>query len=535
MPEPRKPRVLICDKVGKEGVEALARVSEVLDRAGIARDDLLEAVRDVDAIIVRSQTKITADVIEAAPRLQIIGRAGVGVDNIDVDAATARGVVVVNSPEGNTRAAAEHAIALLLALSRNLLAGDARIRGREWSRTGLMGNEVRGKTLGLVGLGRVGVEVARMGRGLGMRVIAHDVAMSAERCRRLEVEPCDLETVLREADFISVHVPLTPSTRGMIGARELAMMKPTTRLVNCSRGAVVDEAALAEALLQGRLGGAAIDVFESEPEPPWGSPLMDAPRTVLTPHLGASTEEAQTGAAMDVATQVIEVLEGRPPSSPVNLPNIPAETFQALRPWLPLVGKMGRLASFLAASGLRAVEMRYSGSLAEHDCRLLTRRFVSGLLARVLETPVNDVNAMLVAEERHVEVTESKQDSHPIFQAHVQARVVCEGDTTEVEGSFRGIAQPRVVGINGYGLDVDPTGALVLVISPDRPGDFAKVAGVLGAAGLNIRQLSAGRRADPDDRTSLLVMGVDGAVTAAVLDRFREIGQPEVLGVVDLG
>lgn len=535
MPEQRKPRVLICDKIGKEGVEALSRVSEVLDRSGISKEDLLEAVGDVEAIIVRSQTKITAEVIEHAPRLMVIGRAGVGVDNIDVDAATARGVVVVNSPEGNTRAAAEHAVALLLALSRNIMTGDARIRARDWSRSGLMGNEVRGKTLGLVGLGRVGIEVARMGRGLGMRVLAHDVALSAERCRRLEVEPCDFETVIRESDFISVHVPLNPQTKGMIGAREFAMMRPTTRLVNCSRGAVVDEAALAEALNEGRLAGAAIDVFESEPEPPWESPLMGAPHTVLTPHLGASTEEAQTGAAMDVATQVIDVLGGRPPSSPVNLPNIPAETFQALRPWLPLMGKMGRLASYLAASGLHAVEMKFSGALAEHDCRLLTRRFLAGLLARVLDTPVNDVNAMLVADERHVQVTEAKQDAHPIFQAHVEARVVCADGTTEVEGSLRGIAQPRVVGINGYSLDVDPTGTLVLVLSPDRPGDFAKVASVLGNAGLNIRQLSAGRRDDADDRTGLLVMGVDGEVTDAVVAKLEAEAKPLLLGVVELG
>lgn len=522
MGDSKTARIIVCDQIAEEGIAKLSEAGEVAVRTGLTEDELCREVAEAEAIVVRSSTRVTARVIEAAPRLRVIGRAGVGVDNIDVAAASARGVVVVNSPEGNTRAAAEHAIALLLAVTRSIPEGDARIRNRRWARGDLLGSEVRGRVLGLIGLGRVGSEVARMGRGLGMKVIAHDVALSEDRYRQLHVEPVELDDLLRQSDYVSIHVPLTENTRGMIGERELRLMKPDARLVNCSRGEVVDEAALAAALTEGRLAGAAVDVFASEPDPPWDSPLMTAPHTVLTPHLGASTAEAQIGAALDVAEQIVDVLAGLPPRSAVNLPMISLESYRAIQPWLPLVWRMGYLISHLARSGLKRVELRYSGELALHDCTLATRRFLVGLLGRIMTSGINDVNALLVAQERGVTVTETKQDSHPVFHAHVRADVVCDAAPFSVEGSLRGLGEPRIVGINEFRVDVEPRGTLMLATYQDRPGIIGQVGTVLGRHNVNIGQMHVGR-ADAVG-VQLMVLSLDHPVGEDALADLRSLG-----------
>jgi len=528
----RNAKVLVCDTIAQEGLDKLAEAGEVTVKTGLSEDELCGAAADVDAIVVRSSSRVTAKVLAAAPHLRIVGRAGVGVDNIDVGEASARGIVVVNSPEGNTRAAAEHAIALLLAVTRSIPEGDSRMRGRNWKRSDLLGNEVRGKVLGLVGLGKVGSQVGRMARGLGMRVIANDLALSDDRCRQLDIEPKELDDLLREADFVSLHVPLTESTRGMIGEREIALMKPAARVVNSSRGGVIDEAALAAALKEGSLAGAAIDVYSSEPSPPWDSPLMDAPNTVLTPHLGASTTEAQIGAAMDVAEQIVEVLQGGPPRHAVNLPMIIPEEFAELRPWLALIERMGLLVSHLAKGGLRAVRVTYSGGVAAYDCTMATRRFIVGLLRRVVSGEINDVNAIIYANERGAAVSEVKVGEHPVFQSLVRAEAECDEGTFVVEGSLRGRGEPRVVLINEFRVDVEPVGRLLLLEAPDQPGVIGKVGTLLGSRGINIAQMHVGQSAS--EPVQLMVLNLEGDVPSGVLNELTALECLRSVHLVDL-
>lgn len=524
-------KILVCDKIAPEGVEKLKEAGEVEVSTGLTGGDLIQAASDVSAIVVRSATKISAEVIQAADNLKIIGRAGVGVDNIDVKAASERGVVVVNSPEGNTRAAAEHAVALLLSLTRNVPEGDARMRRQEWKRNDLLGNEVRGKTIGLVGLGKVGSQVALMARGLGMKVITYDVALSDERCRQLHAEPVSFEELLAESDYISIHVPLTDGTRGLIGEEQIAKLKPGCRIVNSSRGGIIDEAALARALSEEKIAGAAMDVYEGEPEP-WDSPLMDVPRTVLTPHLGASTTEAQIGAAMDVAEQIVDVLGGLPPRSAVNLPFVEPETLRRLKPWLQLAERMGQMGSHLARRGLRTVRLTYSGAIASHDCTLATRYFLAGMLRRVMSTQVNEVNATLFAAERGVDVAEIKHSEHPIYHSHMKAEIVCDESTAELEGAIRGRAEPRIVRINQFRVDVRPEGTLLMVISHDQPGVIGKVGQLLGEHGVNIAQMHVG--GTPAEEIQMMVLNLDSSLPEAARSALDDLDLLQAVHVVDL-
>lgn len=527
----RRAKILVCDSIADEGVEKLREAGEVEVKTGLKGEELVAAAADADAIVVRSATKITADVIQAAERLKIIGRAGVGVDNIDVRAASERGVVVVNSPEGNTRAAAEHAVALLLALTRNIPEGDARMRRREWKRNDLLGNEVRGKTLGLVGLGRVGSQVAIMARGLGMKVLAYDLALNEERSKQLHAEPVDLQTILTQSDYVSIHVPLNESTRGLIGEQEIALLKPTARIINSSRGGIIDEAALAAALVEGRIAGAAMDVYEGEPEP-WDSPLMTAPRTVLTPHLGASTTEAQIGAALDVAEQIVDVLRGLPARSAVNLPFVEPQTLAELRPWLNLAERMGLMASHLAKRGLRSVRLTYSGEIAAHDCTLATRYFLVGLLKRVMGPHLNEVNAAMFAAERGVDVAEVKRAEHPVYHSHMKAEIVCDASSSELEGAIRGRSEPRIVRIDQFRVDVRPEGTLLMVISRDQPGVIGKVGQVLGNHAINICQMHVG--GNPSENVQMMVLNLDQSLPEAAHADLEALGLLHAIHVVEL-
>lgn len=527
----KSPKILICDGIAPEGVEKLREAGEVEVKTGLKENDLIAACSGVDAIVVRSATKITADVIRAAEHLKIIGRAGVGVDNIDVRVASERGVVVVNSPEGNTRAAAEHAVALMLALTRSVPEGDARMRRQEWKRNDLLGNEVRGKTLGLIGLGKVGTQVAIMARGLGMKLLAYDLALSQERCVQLHTEPVTLEQILTDSDYITIHVPLTDTTRGMIGTRELSLVKPGCRIINSSRGGIIDEAALAAALAEGRVAGAAVDVYEGEPEP-WDSPLIAAPRTVLTPHLGASTTEAQIGAAVDVAEQIVDVLKGLPPRSAVNLPFVEPETLLQLRPWLNLAERIGLMASHLAQRGLRTVRVTYSGAIASHDCSLATRHLLVGLLRRVMGPHLNEVNAPMFAAERGVDVAEVKHAEHPIYHSHIKAEIICDESVSELEGALRGRSEPRIVRIDQFRLDVRPEGTLLMVISSDQPGVIGQVGQVLGAHNINICQMHVG--SSPSEGIQMMVLNLDKSLPDGARSDLEGLGLLRAIHAVEL-
>ncbi len=407
-------RILVCDPIADDGVEALKRSGADVDvRTGLSPEELRKTVDGYDALVVRSETKVTKEIFEAAGKLQVVGRAGIGVDNIDLEAATEKGVVVVNAPTGNVISAAEHAIALMLSLSRHIPEANASLRSGKWERGRFQGIEVRGKTLGVIGLGQVGSEVARRAKGLEMRVLAHDPFVPEERARVLGVDVVSLDALIKESDFITVHTTLTEGTKRLLGEDELRSMKPTARVINTARGGIIDETALKQALDEGWIAGAAIDVFEKEPITE--HPLFESDKVVVTPHLGASTAEAQERVAVDVAEQIIAVLNGEPARYAVNAPLIAAETYSYLAPYVPVAYKAGELAVQLHEGQMDRIEIDYSGEIAQHDVTPLKAAVIGGLLAPVSEDHVNVVNVDIIAQRRGMQITEKRGPSHEIY------------------------------------------------------------------------------------------------------------------------
>lgn len=530
----RRFRVLVSDRLSEEGLAALREAPDVelVVKTDLKPEELLREVAEADALLVRSATKVTAEVIEAAPKLQVIGRAGVGVDNIDVDAATRRGVVVCNSPEGNTIAAAEHTWALLLAIARNIPAADASVKAGEWKRSAFVGVELLNKTLGVVGLGKIGSEVAVRGRAFGMKVLGCDPFVSADRAARIGAELVDLPELLRRSDFITLHVPLTRDTRGMLNAETLKLVKHGARLVNCSRGGVVDEAALAEALREGRVAAAGIDVFEKEP--PTDSPLVGLPNVVLTPHLGASTEEAQVKVAVDVCQQVLDVLHGRPARSAVNVMPVSAETLQTLQPYLGLAEKLGRFHAQLAEGPMTSAELIYAGQLADQDTQLLTRAFLKGLFEPILDIPVNLVNSAVVAQSRGLRVVESRSRESEDYVSLITSKVSTDGQERVIAGTIFGHREPRVVRLDQYRVDFVPSGIMLISIHIDKPGMIGQVGTIMGQHNINIAGMNVGRGQPGPGGKSVMVLALDNPVPEQVRKRLLEIDGIMTVQVVDL-
>src|SRR5215208_424788 len=474
--------VVVADAIDRSGLAPLATRADLVYRNGTTElSDLLHAA---DALLVRSETKVTADLLAGAERLKVVGRAGAGVDNIDVEAATRRGIVVVNAPGGNTFAAAEHTMALLLAAARRIAAADASLKGGEWRRSDFLGIEVRGKVLGLVGLGRVGAEVARRAQAFDMKIVAYDPYVSAELARRLGVEVADLRSVLEQADFVSLHTPLTEHTHGLIGAEQLGWMKPSAILVNCARGGLVDEAALLAVLENGWLAGAAIDVFEQEPA--MENPLARHRKVVATPHLGASTVEAQASVARQVAEQVLQVLEGRPAQFAVNAPTLPPELADLLQPYVGLAQLLGRLATQLADGQFRTVQVAVRGEVAVHDSGLLATAVLVGMLAPISGDPVTFVNARLLARGRGLEVVEEHSAEAEPYTNLVSVAVRTDRGQTRVAGTVVH-GEPHIVGIDDYRIDLaSPEGYLLMTHHRDQPGMIGQVGMLLGEADVNI-------------------------------------------------
>ncbi|MBI2288121.1 MAG: phosphoglycerate dehydrogenase, partial [Chloroflexi bacterium] len=384
-------KVLVAEPFGKEGIEILRGFVEVDIKPGLKPEELIAIVGDYEALIVRSQSQVTADVVAAGKKLQVIARAGVGVDNIDVEAATAKGIVVVNAPTGNTIAAAEHTIGLMLALARHIPQANAVLKSGAWRRNDFVGIEVKGKTLGIVGLGNVGSEVARRARGLEMKLLGYDPFISVDHARNLQVELVPLKKLFKESDFITLHIPLTAQTKRLIGTRELALVKPTVRIINAARGGLVDEEALAKAVKKGKIAGAAIDVFSTEPLT--SSPLFEQANIIVTPHLGASTTEAQTMVATDIAEQVVAVLKGQPARYAVNAPFISAETIPVLIPFIRAVTTAGKLLSQLITGQISSIQIKYDGEISSYDTKALRAATLGGLLEGISEERVTLVNA----------------------------------------------------------------------------------------------------------------------------------------------
>ena len=484
-------KVLVADQIAREGIDMLSQYAHVDVRTNQKAEQIVPIIGDYEAIIVRSQTKVTADIIAAGKKLQVIGRAGVGVDNIDIDAATRHGIIVVNAPTGNTISAAEHSIALMLALARNIPQANTSLRSGAWRRSDFMGIEVKGKTLGIIGLGNVGSEVARRARGLEMRLIGHDPFISTERASNLQVELVPLEQIFRESDFITLHVPLKESTESLIGAEELTLVKPMVRIINTARGGLINEEALVKAINEKRVAGAAIDVFPNEPCTE--SILFKNDRIIVTPHLGASTTEAQALAATEVAKQIIDVLNGRPARYAVNAPLISAEELPVLAPFLKVATTVGNLVSYLGEGQLKSIQISYQGDIANYDTNALKAAILGGLLDRLTEERVNLVNANIVALRRGIKVVEQKEAICENYINLITLEVTTNTGSVTVSGTvLRG--EIHIVQVNNYWIDIVPTGGYFLFSDHrDRPGLIGAVGKITGDADINISYMHLSR------------------------------------------
>ncbi|MGC8843086.1 MAG: phosphoglycerate dehydrogenase [bacterium] len=524
------PRILVSDQIAEKGLEILRAEMDVDYLPGLSKEEILSRIPQYDALMVRSGTKVTKDIIEAGINLKIIGRAGVGVDNIDVETATEKGIVVVNSPGGNTRAAAEHTIALLLALMRNIPQAHMMLKQGEWKRSKFIGLEVYGKTLGIIGFGRIGREVARRAQGLGMEVIAYDPYISEEVAERMNVRLVDLSTLLQTSDIVTIHTPLTKETKHLLGENELRMMKRGARLINTARGGIVDENALAKAIEEGIIGGAALDVFEQEP-PPSDHPLLKLEQVVVTPHLGASTLEAQEYVAIDVAEQIVNFFKGIPPSSPVNLPVLPAEMLSFLQPYIRLTEKMGKLLAALGGKRISRVEVTFQGEIGEMETSTLTRSLLKGLLEPILSLPINIVNAPIVAESRGISVLEVKSTTPSDYINLITAKLFGDGETRSVGGTVIGKGEPRIVNINGYRVDFVPEGIILLTSHIDKPGIIGKVGTILGKNDINIAGMNVGR--EEKRGRAVMVLSVDENIPSDVVKEIEKIEGIERAWVVE--
>ncbi|MBD0328745.1 MAG: phosphoglycerate dehydrogenase [Thermoleophilia bacterium] len=513
-----RPRVLVREPIAEAGVALLRERFDVdVDPDG----DLVERIGEYDAIVVRSATRLDASLLERAGRLRAIGRAGVGVDNVDVDAATRRGIVVANAPESNIVSAAEHTIGLLVALARNIPQAHAALKQGRWERSRWAGVELAEKTLGVLGLGRIGQQVARRAVGLGMHVVGHDPFVSRERFRELGVTPAERpEEVYAQADFVTLHLPLTAETRGLIGRDAFARMRDGVRLVNAARGELVDEEALADALRSGKVAAAALDVFAREP---YRGPLLELDNVVATPHLAASTAEAQDRAGIIVAEQVVAALEGGLVTNAVNIPAIGPEDLEVLGPLVPLAAKLGRLAMEVADGRADAIRLTYYGAVAEYDTRLLTVAALNGAFQGRTEQPVNYVNAPLIAADRGIEVGEERRPAARDFTSLVRVAVVRDGDEARVAGTtIGGRDRHWLVSALGFQLEIELAPLMVLFRYDDVPGVIGHVGTLFGSAGVNIANMAVSRTRRGGK--ALMALTLDAEPPPALVERFRGEG-----------
>ena len=522
------PKVLITDNVASEGIELLQKNVPTDIKRGLTPDELVDIIGDYDALVVRSETKVTSPVIEAGRNLKVVARAGIGVDNIDLDAATRAGIAVVNAPIGNTVAAAEHTLALMLALARNVPQAYASMKEGQWQRSAFMGIEVRNKTLGIIGLGRVGSEVARRAGSFGMRLIAFDPFVAPDFAARLGVTTMTLDELLPQADFITLHTPLTPGTTKMINQEQLAKMKPGARLINVARGELVDEDALLQALENEQLAGVALDVFTNEP--PGDLPLLRHPRLMATPHLGASTQEAQREVAIEAAEQVIAVLNGQPARNTVNAPFVPPEVHAILAPYVPVASMVGRLLTNMARGQFIGVTLRYQGEIATHNTAILKAAALVGLLSPVSGEVVNIINAPVLAQQRGLQITEQTSSDGREYASLISATLHTTGDDITIAGtSLRD--EPHLVRVNDYWMDVAPsTPYLLFVDNQDQPGTIGAVGTVAGRRNINISFMEVGRIAPRGQ--AMMVLGVDDPISADALDEIMALPQIDNARVV---
>ncbi|HVL51288.1 MAG TPA: phosphoglycerate dehydrogenase [Actinomycetota bacterium] len=526
-------KVLVAEPLAEEGIEKMRAELDVDVLPELPRQEFLDVIGEYEAVIVRSATQIDKEAIDKGWRLKVVGRAGIGLDNIDVEAATRRGILVVNAPQSNILSAAEHSMALLLSMARQVPAADASLRAGNWARSKFNGVELHGKTLGVVGLGRIGTLVAQRAAGFGMRLVVFDPYVTEARASELKATlATSLDDLLGQADFITIHLPKTSETKGILGAEQFAKMKPGVRIVNAARGGIVDEAALLQAHKDGIVAGAAIDVYEKEPAPA-DHPFFKEPDFVVTPHLGASTAEAQEKAGTAIAEQVLLALRGEFAPYAVNIKG-GAEYVEAIRPFISLTEKLGRIAHAVAGDRITEVHMEFRGTVAEHDTRILTLAGLKGLFSAIVHEPVTYVNAPLLAAERGIQTKETKSALASDYVSLVSIAVGSEKDSVRVAGTLVGKKdEERIVEVWGYGMDMLPERNMCFIKYTDRPGVVGRVGSVLGEAGVNIASMQVSRQTIGGE--ALMGLTVDDEIPSEVLGKIKESIDATDVRAIDLG
>ena len=525
-------KILISDSLSIRGVEVFRQAGFTADvKTKLNKEALLQEIKAYDGLIIRSGTKVTADVIEAGTQLKIIGRAGTGLDNVDIEVATRRGIVVMNTPGGNTITTAEHTIAMMVAMSRKIPQATASIKAGKWEKQTFMGTELYHKTLGLVGLGQIGTVVAKLAQGLAMNVIGYDPFLAPERAKELGLETVTLAELFRRSDIISVHTPLTNETRSIIDAHAIHQMKDGVMIVNCARGGIVNEQDIVEALRSKKVASAAFDVFEEEPVKP-DHPLLTLDNVICSPHIGASTEEAQENVAVAIAEQFVDYFKKGVARGAVNIPSVPPETLPQLQPYLVLAERMGRFQAQLIDGGIERITFEYCGEVAQLAVAPLTVAVLKGLFAPILESVVNAVNAPVIAKERGIELKEIKGSDAGDYTSLLRIHVEAGEQTHRLAGTLYHKKDPRIVESNAYPVEVIPEGFMLLIYNVDRPGVIGKVGRVLGEQNVNIARMQCARTQKGEN--ALLIIGLDDPPSPHVIETIKQ--EHDILSVrlVDL-
>jgi D-3-phosphoglycerate dehydrogenase len=514
-------RVLVSDSLSTQGVDILKQAGlQVEVKTKLTPEQLLEEIKGYEGLVVRSATKVTAKVLDAGVKLKVVGRAGSGLDNVDLEAATKRGIVVMNTPGGNTVTTAEHALALLVALARQVPQATASTKAGKWEKSKFMGVELYQKVLGVVGLGQIGSHVAKLGQGLMMKVVAYDPYLSVERARQLGVQQATVEELFRQADFITLHTPLTPETTNLVRAETIALMKDGVRIVNCARGGIVNEADLYQALVSKKVGGAALDVFEKEPVDP-ANPLLTLENFICTPHLGASTTEAQENVAVAVAEQIVDLLVKGVIRNAANIPSVPMDLMPQIQPYLTLGEKLGAFEAQRREGGLKRVTVHYHGEVAQLPTAPITVGILKGLLNPILENSVNYVNAPVIAKERGIQLSEVKHSDAGDFASLVVVELDVGKTTSRIAGTLFHKKEPRIVSIDDFSLEVVPEGAMLALSNSDRPGVIGTIGTFLGQHQVNISRMQLSRERPGGQAIS--VIGIDSPVSPELLQDLRRL------------
>ncbi len=511
-------KVLIADQINEKGIDELKDVAEVVSNFKISKEELVNEIADYDAIIVRSRTKVTREVIEAADKLKIIARAGVGVDNVDVQAATERGIMVINAPESTSITVAEHTMGLILSLTRKISIADSSVKEGKWEKSRFMGIELNGKTLGVIGMGRIGSQVVTRSKAFGMETIVYDPYITEKSASELGVTVVDLETLLKESDVMTIHVPLTPETKHLISKPQFEIMKENAIIINCARGGIINEEDLYEALSNNRIRGAGLDVYEVEP--PENSPLFTLDNMVLTPHIAASTSEAQRDAAIIVANEIKKVFQGGSPKNVLNMPVLDPETFSMVKPYFGLIEKIGKFMIQTAKGNIKEIDVTYCGDLSElrkHD--ILTRMILQEVLNPILTEPVNLVNATSVAEKRGIIVTEGKRCDAKGYKNLIKVEMKSDFNDVSVEGIMTD--EPKIIMINGYQVDVETEGTMLISKYKDKPGVIGAIGTKIGKHNINIAKMQVGRKKLGGE--AVMVLKVDQQVPSNVIEELKQL------------